>query len=155
MLFFLRHYLCLANCLLIQIAGLSIQGRPRDHRLERSSFLCRRFSEASGEGTTPDSLLRRAHAVIINESHGAPGGNHSPSTWSSSLLVSRPYDWTRWSVIWRGRAAKLSLTGPRRPLDIVAAYFRTGSVVAELIWNRGCSQALVHFLPGIARTPQI
>ena len=37
----------------------------------------------------------------------------------------------KWSVIWPGRAAKLSLQGLEGALDLMVAYFHTGNVVTE------------------------
>ena len=98
------------------------------------------------------SLLGRADVVIITEAHGTQSGNrawrppHGCKAWWSAGPTTghagvgvvakdvflQKFDRTpTWSVIWPGRAARLSLSGPEGSVDILAVYSHTGSQVTE------------------------
>ena len=51
---------------------------------------------------------------------------------SGMILLRRFVGEPKWTVIWPGRAARLSLAGPNGNLDIVVTYFHTGAEVTEL-----------------------
>eukprot|EP00959_Pyramimonas_sp_CCMP1952_P236079 4933990-Pyramimonas_sp.AAC.1 len=98
------------------------------------------------------SLLARSDVVMLTEAHGTPGG-HAMWTpppgcsawWSAGAttahagigivlhdrFLSNFTEPPRWTVIWPGRAAVLSQRGRCGALDLVVAYFPTGSEVHD------------------------
>ena len=98
------------------------------------------------------SLLARSDVLLLTDACGTEGGHliWRPPTgcsawWSAGAstahagvgivvqdrFMARFEEPPRWSVVWPGRAAVLSLRGPEGALDIIVAYFPTGSDVNE------------------------
>ena len=98
-------------------------------------------------------LLDRVDLLLICETHGTDGGNKSwrppigSSAWWSAgptighagvgILVKDSFlkkfvEKPKWTVIWPGRAAILSLRGPEGSLDVIVSYFHTGGQVNDL-----------------------
>ncbi len=97
-------------------------------------------------------LLDQADIVMITEAHGTDGGNRAwrppigsrawwsagPTTGHAGVGIILRLDFLadfseepKWSVIWPGRVAMLSLQGPNGALDIIVSYFHTGGEVTE------------------------
>ena len=99
------------------------------------------------------SLLERADMVLLGEAHGTEGGNRAwrptvgtTAWWSAGpntvhagigIFVKNAFlkqfsEPPRWTILWPGRAAVLSLKGPAGTLEVVVGYFHTGGVVQDL-----------------------
>ena len=98
-------------------------------------------------------LLDRADVLLITEGHGTDGGNKvwpppfGCTTWwtagptaahagvgiiAKNSFLQNFESSPSWTVIWPGRAARLSLRGPSGSLDLLVVYFHTGAEVTEL-----------------------